>query len=122
MIQGLNITVEIQRSAAGANDSVGGRTSTTTTIATGVRARISAVKPSVEVRAQGLETNKMFNMSVWPATTDIQQNDLVIPESGQHSGKTFQVRGVQMDSISTSDPRSHLSVRLERPEAARSSF
>jgi len=116
MIQGLNITVTIQRVVDGPDDSVGGSTGTQVTISTGIKARISAVKPTVEMRIQGYETNRYFNGVLYPVTTDIREGDYIIPESGSHLGDTFHITGVQIDSLSPTDPRAHLSLRLERVE------
>lgn len=122
MIQGLNITVEIQRTTKGPDDDSGGATNTTATIATGVRARISSIKPTEEIRLQGLETDKLFNMVIFPANTDIRESDLVVPETGAHTGNTFRVTGSQVDSLPGGSSRAHRSIRLERTERARTVF
>lgn len=118
-IQGLNITVTIQRPIPGADDEVGGATVVLSDIATGVRARLSSLKPTVEIRLQGLETSNMYNAVIWPATIDIQENDYLIPENGDHAGVTFKVVGVQIDSILNNSPRAHISVRLQHVSSAR---
>ena len=116
MIQGLNITGTIQRVIDGPDDSVGGSTGIQVTIATGVKGRISAVKPTVEMRIQGYETNRYFNGVLYPATTDVREGDYYIPENGSHQGDTFHITGVQIDSLPPTDPRAHISLRLERVE------
>lgn len=121
-MQGLNITIQIKRKNFVAKDDVGGGVSTEVTIATGVKARISSVKPTTEMRAQGLEVDKLHNMVVHPATVDIQEGDTVIPESGPHQNDEFRVDGVQVSSVKSSSPRAHISVRLKRVERARSVF
>lgn len=115
-IQGLNITIQIQRRVAGPDDEVGGATNSFLTIGTGIRARISSVKPSEDLRIQGIESSKIYNMVIQPATTDIIETDIIIPESGNHEGKTFRVTGVQVSSVNSASSRSHLSVRLRREE------
>lgn len=120
MIQGLNITVKIQRRVEGVDDDIGGATFTLTDITTKVRARISNLRPTDEQRIAGIEVSRMFNMHIWPANVDIIDTDIVVPESGPHKDKTFLVRGVQQSSLFDGDPKSFLSVRLQRDESARS--
>lgn len=120
MIQGLNITVQITRDVAIGKDVVGGAIVATSTIATGVLARISNLKPTEEQRIQGIEETRMFNMVVWPATVDIRFNDYIYPESGDFVGLQFRVLGVQKDSLPATHARAHISVRLQRVEKARS--
>ena len=120
MIQGLNITVDIQRRTAGVDDDIGGAVTTTATVFFNVRARISNLKPSDEQRIQGIEVTKMFTCHIWPATIDIQEHDLVVPNKGPHKDKVFLVKGVRKDSLFDENPRSHISVSLERTEQARS--
>ncbi|MHA2063873.1 MAG: hypothetical protein ACXABY_05740 [Candidatus Thorarchaeota archaeon] len=118
MIQGLNVTVKIERQVEGADDAIGGSTVTLSTLSTGVRARISSVKPTEEIRLQGLETSKLFNMVIWPATTDITESDYVTPESGNFEDVVFRVVGIQIDSLHNSRRRAHKSIRLQRIDKA----
>lgn len=120
MIKGLNITVTIQRRIEGVDDEVGGATTTTSYIATGVRARISNIKPTSEQRIAGIETSKMYNCHIWPATIAVIEHDLITPEKGPHKDKVFLVKGVQKDSLFDEDPRAHISLRIQRVERARS--
>lgn len=119
MLQGMNITFKLTRKIKGADDEVGGATATETTIYTGIHGRLSALKPSEELRVQGVETDKLFNAVIQPVTLDIHEFDYLYPESGIYAGQQFKVTGVQVDSIVPSDPRAHKSLRLERIERAR---
>lgn len=119
MIKGLNITVTIQRRIEGVDDDIGGATTTLSTIATNVRARISNLKPSSEQRIAGIETSKMYNCHIWPATVDVIEHDLITPLNGNLANNTFLVKGVQIDSLFNQDPRAHKSLRLQRVERSR---
>ena len=118
-LQGMNILVTIQRESALTDTASGGRRYQLTTIAEHIPARISAVKPSADLQAQGIQMGKVFTMSIQPSDRDITERDIITPETGAWAGKDFRVTGVQVDSILPGDPRSHLSVGLERMEDAR---
>lgn len=118
-IQGLNITIEIRREIPGADDEVGGATTSTSIVATGVKARISSLKPTAELRVQGIETSRYYSAVIWPATTDIQENDSIVPESGSHEGLEFKVTGIQVDSLPSNSNRAHISVRMQHIGDAR---
>lgn len=121
MLQGMNITVTIKRNTRGADDIVGGAvTLSEATIYTKVKARLSNLKPSQELRTQGVEASKFYNAVIEPIALLIRENDYLYPESGSHVGKQFKVLGVQIDSITPNDPRAHISLRLERIDRARS--
>lgn len=120
MIAGLNITLRIDRDVDGIDDEVGGATVTTITVASNIRARISSLKPSEDLRAQGIESTNLYNCVIWPASVDVRFNDYIIPQSGDHSGKQFRVLGTQIDSLPSTSPRAHISVRLQRIESSRS--
>lgn len=113
-LQGQNILVTIKREDASADTASGGRQYTLSTIAEHVEARISAVRPSADLRAQGVQTGKVFSMVVQPSDRNITERDIITPETGAWADYDFRVTGVQVDSLLPSDPRSHLSVGLER--------
>lgn len=118
-IQGLNITITIQRKTTGADTTVGGRQYTLTQIATNVPARLSAIKPSADLQAQGIQIGKFFNLVCQPADRNIAEEDIVTPLNGTWANVAFRVTGVQIDSILPTDPRSHVSCGLSRMEDAR---
>lgn len=118
-MQGMNILITIQRESSLADSSIGGRRYSLTTISEHVPARLSAVKPSADLRAQGIQIGKVFNLVVQPSDRDIKERDIITPENGVWADQTFRVTGIQKDSILPSDSRSHLSVGLSRMEEAR---
>ena len=118
-LQGQNILVTIQREISLPDSSVGGRRYRLETIATGVPARLSAVRPSADLLAQGIQTGKVFSLVVQPSDRDLQERDIITPETGAWANQDFRVTGIRVDSILPGDPRSHLSIGLSRMEEAR---
>jgi hypothetical protein len=119
MLQGQNILITIRREDPQSDTSSGGRRYTLSTIAQHVPARISAVRPSADLQAQGIQVGKFFNMVVQPSDRDIDERDIITPETGAWANHDFRVTGIQVDSLLPTDPRSHLSIGLERMEDAR---
>lgn len=119
MLQGQNVFITIQRENALADNVIGGRRYSLTTVATNVPARLSAIRPSADLLAQGIQTGKVFNLSLQPSDRSITERDIVLIQTGAWANQTFRVTGVQVDSILPGDPRSHLSVGLSRMEDAR---
>lgn len=119
MLQGMNIRVTIQRESTLADNVIGGRRYSLTTVAENVPARLSAIRPSADLLAQGIQTGKIFNLSIQPSDRDITERDIITVLTGAWANQTFRVTGVQVDSILPGDPRSHLSVGLSRMEEAR---
>ena len=102
-----------------ADSSIGGRRYQLSTIAEHISARISAVRPSADLQAQGIQIGKTFSMSIQPSDRNIRERDIITPETGAWANQDFRVTGIQVDSILPGDPRSHLSIGLERMERAR---
>lgn len=119
MLQGQNILITIQRESALADNTIGGRRYSLTTIAENVPARLSAIRPSADLLAQGVQIGKIFNLSIQPSDRDVAERDIITAQNGTWANSTFRVTGVQVDSILPGDPRSHLSVGLSRMEDAR---
>lgn len=118
-IQGMNITISIYRPTTSAKDSIGDPgTVTETLIDSGVKARISTLKPTEELILQGWKVDKMFNCSLQPVTTDVLEGDIVVPESGSFMNYRMHVMGVKVDSLTPSDPRAHKTISLQREEKA----
>lgn len=118
-LQGQNVLITIRRESKQADTASGGRQHTLSTVAEHIPARISAVRPSADLQAQGIQTGKVFSMSIQPSDRDIDERDIITPETGAWANHDFRVTGVQVDSLLPTDPRSHLSIGLERMEDAR---
>ena len=118
-MRGANIFVTITRESTLADNVIGGRRYSIATIAQNVPARLSAVRPSADLLAQGIQTGKVFTCSLQHPNRDIQERDIITPTTGTWANNDFRVTGIQVDSILPTDPRGHLSIGLERMESAR---
>jgi hypothetical protein len=114
-IQGLNTSVTIYRATQLADDEAGGaRRSAYAQVDTG-RAMIAHRSPTLEMRAQGLSTDLLYDANVQPATIDVQANDMLIPADGQHAHVRFLVTSAQHPTMAhLQSPRAHLLLHLER--------
>lgn len=119
MIQGMNVLITVRREVSLADNVIGGHRYSLTTIAQHVPARLSAVRPSANLLAQGIQTGKVYTLSLQHPNRNIQERDIVTPETGTWANNDFRVTGIQVDSILPTDPRGHLSVGLSRMEEAR---
>lgn len=123
-LQGLNITVTIQRRQQQSDDDIGGSVQTTQTVRSGVPARIGGTRSPMQLRAQGIEVQNVFDCVMRSPDyddLDIRIDDIVFADSGQHRGQVFAVTAVQEDSVADSpgDYRRHKFVSLRRWERAR---
>ena len=118
-MQGNNILITIKREQAQTDNDVGGRRYVLATIAEHVQARLSADRPNADLRAQGIQIGKTFSLVLQPVDREIQERDIITPETGAWGNQNFRVTGVQVDSISPSNSRGHLSIGLSRMEDAR---
>lgn len=116
-MQGNLANVTIYRKARRDDDEAGGAQYDpySVHVTDGIRARIANRAPTLEMRAQGLGTDRFYDATIKPATTDVQANDLLIPDDGPFAHTRFLVTGVQKPSMmSLNSPRAHLKLQLER--------
>lgn len=122
-IQGLNATCTIQRRTQGLDDVVGGAVVSYTDVYTDVRCRIDSGRPTFFVTPdQGLETQKIFQVLIWPATYTIYEGDrLLITSPATHDfvDVAFLVASVVIDSIEPGDDRRHIELYVNRYERSR---
>ena len=118
-MRGANIFVTITRETTLTDNTIGGRRYLIATIAENVPARLSAVRPSADLLTQGIQTGKIYTVSLQHPNRDIEERDIITPTTGTWANQDFRVTGIQVDSILPTDPRGHLSIGLERMEAAR---
>jgi len=118
MIQGLNCTCSIYRTASGASDDdIGGQDGARSLVYSGIPCRVSSVRPSQFSREQGLETPKLYNVILQPADRAIREWDdfyLTSPSNHEIYHKYVPIEGVQIDSIHPNDPRRHIELTLEK--------
>jgi hypothetical protein len=119
IMQGQNVYIKVYRYTQLADDVAGGaRQSSYVEIATG-RARIQGRLATIEMRAQGLGADNLFDAAVTPATTDVQRDDMIIPQDGPEANVRFLVTSVQKPGFNLSSPRAHLNLQLERWDEGR---
>ena len=117
MIQGLNCKCSIYRDTV-TDDDIGGAVPVSGLVYSKVKCRVSSVRPSQAAREVGLETPKMYNVVLQPASLAIRENDdfyLTSPVAHEIYHKLIPIEGVQIDSIATSDvSRRHIELTLSR--------
>lgn len=119
-MQGLNVNVTIYRATQLADDVAGGARRTPYAAVATARGRIAHRAPTLEMRAQGLGTDLLYDAALQPATTDVQANDLLIPADGPFAHVRFLVTGVQNPGLAHfQSPRAHLKVQLERYDSGK---
>jgi len=117
MIQGLNAECSIYRTTTPADDDIGGAVPVRTIEHEDIKCRVSSPRPTQFSREQGLETPKLYNVVLQPATLDIRENDefyLTSPSNHEIYQKYILIEGVQIDSIHPNDPRRHIELTLSR--------
>jgi len=123
MIQGLNSRCSIYRDVVFADDDIGGAAPVRLEKYSKVKCRVSSVRPTQFSREQGLETPKLYNVVLQPASLDIRENDefyLTSPNNHELYHKYILIEGVQIDSIHPNDPRRHIELTLSRIVRSRS--
>ena len=116
MLQGLNCKCSIYRDTV-TDDAIGGAVPISGMIYSNVKCRVSSPRPTQFAREQGWETPKLYNIVLQPASLAIRENDdfyLTSPADHEVFHKLIPIEGVQIDSISTSDPRRHIELTLSR--------
>ena len=116
-MQGQNVEVKIYRAAQLADDVAGGAQKGPYTVLfeNGKRARLHNRPATVEMRAQGLSTDRLFDAFYQPATDAVLALDILIPQAGPHAHVRFLVTGVIGPSITNwESPKAHLKLQLER--------
>lgn len=106
---GLNVTLDIYDMVEGADDAVGGADRTQTLRYGAVRGRIAAQRPPAEMRVQGIELPRTFEIILWPDIySAVEPDDIVIPRDGQWATQRLRVTSVQLSSLRPFSRRSHI--------------
>jgi len=117
MIQGLNCKCSIYRDTV-TDDAIGGAVPVSGLVYSNVKCRVSSPRPTQFSREQGLETPKLYNVVLQPASLAIREQDdfyLTSPNNHELYHKIIPIEGVQIDSISPSDlSRRHIELTLSR--------
>lgn len=122
MIQGLNCKCSIYRDTV-TDDDIGGAVPVSGLVYSNVKCRVSSPRPTQFSREQGIETPKLYNVVLQPASLAIRENDdfyLTSPAAHEIYHKLIPIEGVQIDSIATSDvSRRHIELTLKRETRSR---
>lgn len=116
MLQGMNARCSIYRTST-TDDAIGGAEPTRALVYSNRPCRVSSVRPSIFSREQGLETDKLYNVVLQPASLDVRENDefyLTLPVAHELFQVYIHIDGVQIDSIHPNDPRRHIELTLRR--------
>ena len=120
-MQGLNLTVRIHLNNYNADDASGGAVITGTVAYSGIKARISARRPTQNALEQGLEVERLFDMIVNTQSLVINERDEIEvtgPAGHPYIGERMRVVGIQHDS--RLPVRGHTEFTLSRIERSRS--
>lgn len=116
---GLNITVSILARDQQPDDSVGGSVRTDVVRYSNVRARIANASPSRLLAEQGYESRAIHRIIIYPdAFPLIEEEDIVVPQSGRWAGARFKVIGFQPSSLRPGEPRAHIQLMTIRDRFA----
>jgi hypothetical protein len=121
MPAGLNLTVRIWRFSFPADDDVGGSVPSGTILYDAVLARKITRMPDMVFMEQGLETERISQYMLWPATLVVKERDeiqITSPSNHLDYNKKFKVVGVSDVGFSPSDHRGYLIVSTSRSEVA----
>lgn len=116
-MQGQNVEVKIYRAEQLEDDAAGGAQKGPYTVLfeIGKRARLHNRPATLEMRAQGLSTDRLFDAFYQPATDKVLSMDILIPQDGPHAHVRFLVTGVIGPSlVPWAGPRAHIKLQLER--------
>ena len=121
MPAGLNLTVKIWRFSFPTDDDVGGAQTSGTVLYDAVLARKITKMPDMVFMEQGLETERISQYMLWPATLVVKERDeiqIISPSNHLDYNKKFKVVGVSDVGFSPSDHRGYLIVSTSRSEIA----
>lgn len=115
MTAGGNLRVNIWRMSASTDDYAGGAVLTGTVLHYGLLARMQGNPDEQFLAQQGLETQRTFQMNVWPGNLDIKERDeveIVFPPDYPYLNDRFRVVGVRFSDFN--DPRKYMMLELNR--------
>jgi len=117
-IAGTNIRVDVWRITESLTDNyAGGALPTGTIVYAGVHARMQGTPPEQILLQQGLETPRMFRMTMYPGTLDVRENDeiqIVEPFDHPYHHLMFAVDGVRYADFNARDRRNYMILELSR--------
>lgn len=105
------------------DDYVGGAVSSGTVYYQNVHACLQGDPPDQLLLAQGLETPRMFRITLIPGTLDIREHDQMVltsPTDHVYYNKSFRVTGVTYSNLNPRDRRNYMIVDVDRSVIAHS--
>jgi len=117
MIQGCNVKVDIWRITETTDDASGGAVITGTVVYSAYPARIQQQEVEMLLLQQGLETPKIFNVTMYPGTLDIRERDeleVVQPYNYQIVNQRMRILNVRPADFAPNDPRNYLMLTCTR--------
>lgn len=120
-MQGQNISAKVYRATQLEDDAAGGaQRGPYVQVYESHQVRIYNRPATIEMRAQGLQTDKLFDAFYQPASDGILAMDMLIPQTGPYANLRFLVTGVIGPSlVPWAGPRAHLKLQLERYDDGR---
>jgi hypothetical protein len=121
---GLNIAISIFRYATPQNDRGGGALAVTNSVYSHIAARMEQSKADTLLLQQGIEINKVWNITCQPANLQVYERDeieVVWPNNHRYFGQRFRVVSVEESSLNPDDSRGYLMLRVTRREMAHAS-
>ncbi len=115
-MQGLNTSVRIFRAARLADDDVGGSVRGDYAQVGQGRAILVLRPATVEMRAQGLGTDLLYDCHIQPATLEVERNDVLLVDDGPYAQLKFRITSVAKPTIILNSPQAHLKIQMERQD------
>ena len=118
---GYNQLARVWRFTYPNDDSIGGSVPSGTIIHDSLLVRIEAIKPTMVLLEQGMETVKLFKTAVSYIAKDVKENDELVvyePQESFYANQFFRVISVQHASLRPNDPRSQVTIVMRRREDA----
>lgn len=115
MTAGQTVRINVWRMNATDDDYSGGAVLTGTVVYSGLQARFQGNPDEQFMLQQGLETQRTFNMNVWPGNKDIRERDeieIVWPPVYPYLNQRFRVVSVRYSDVI--DPRHYMMLGLTR--------
>jgi hypothetical protein len=119
MVAGLNIQIRHWRITYSDDNEVGGAVVTGSVVGI-YQARMSSNPPSQLLLQQGLETERVFNVTR-NGTIDFQERDEIEvyrPTDHPYYGDFFRIRGVRYSDFNRRDPRAYMMLTVSRSVSA----
>jgi hypothetical protein len=120
MVAGNNLKVRIFRINYSSDNEVGGAVVTGTYIGD-YPARLYQVPEEQLLLQQGLETERIFRLTMSPGYIDVNERDeieIIAPTDNVYYGQRFRVRSVTYPVMNKRDPRSYMLLTLSRSTSA----